>query len=126
LCRNNHLEKFTEPVTLLTVLLCKGQITQQEYQEAQKHPGSIHKLAYFLGVPDIQVELHRYPLQPGDCILLCTNGMVWNVTDEEIKQTFQAYPLGDVAKHLIELSERQTTPYNVTLLVIAPDSVPSE
>ncbi|MFI5302176.1 MAG: PP2C family protein-serine/threonine phosphatase [Polyangiales bacterium] len=43
------------------------------------------------GSPGVDVEVHKVRLEPGDILLLCTDGLSSVVSDEEIAQTFELW-----------------------------------
>ncbi|MCG3211967.1 MAG: hypothetical protein FOGNACKC_05613 [Anaerolineae bacterium] len=105
LFRNKQLSEIATPRSMFDILYLTGGITEQDYQEGKKFPGSMHRIHYFLGVPDTQVQLIDSPLYSGDCILLCTNGFS-RVEEKEVEQALLTYPLSDVTEYLLGLSKK--------------------
>jgi protein phosphatase len=43
------------------------------------------------GSPGVDVEVHKVRLEPGDVVLLCTDGLSHALSDEEIAHTFELW-----------------------------------
>jgi protein phosphatase len=70
--------------------------------------------------PDIEVELSEVPIGPGDCLLLCTDGLTRTVTDEGLADAlarFRGDPQG-ACDHLVAAANDNGGPDNVTVVVI--------
>lgn len=51
---------------------------------------TVPRLTRALGVePDVVLELHRHTIQPGDVVLLCSDGLTDMLSDEKIEAVFQ-------------------------------------
>lgn len=51
---------------------------------------TVPRLTRALGVePDVILELHRHTIQPGDVVLLCSDGLTDMLSDEKIEAVFQ-------------------------------------
>ncbi len=62
-------------------------------------------------------HLAEVALQPGDVLLLCTDGLFELVSDEEIVHTLGTAPPGRVPQLLVNLALRRGAPDNVTVAV---------
>ena len=72
LLRGDQLSQLTHDRTVVQMLIESGEITPAE---ALVHPQR-HYITRAVGVDrTIEVELVRLPLQPGDCLLLCSDGL---------------------------------------------------
>jgi serine/threonine protein phosphatase PrpC len=70
--------------------------------------------------PDIEVELSEVPIGPGDCLLLCTDGLTRTVTDEGLAEALVRFR-GDpqsACDHLVAAANDNGGPDNVTVVVI--------
>ena len=68
--------------------------------------------------PGVQVELHRVRLEPGDTLLLCTDGLTGMVPDGQIARVLQAAAAPQTAcQELIRLANEQGGKDNVTVVV---------
>ena len=94
----------------------KGNITPQE---ARRHPNR-NLITRALG-PDIQAQADTFAVawHPGDFILLCTDGLVNTVSDQEM--LFEVLHDGDIEScldHLMQISLRRGAPDNVTVVLL--------
>lgn len=68
--------------------------------------------------PSVRLELSALTLQPGDRILLCTDGLSLLLADDLLLQIVQQTPLDEVARELIRRADERGSPDNVTALVL--------
>jgi PPM family protein phosphatase len=81
LIRNGRMIKLTSDHSAVQALLNRNLITEKE---ALNHPDA-SVLTRSLGHrPEVEIELDRVPLQAGDGLLLCSDGLWGYVTDEDI------------------------------------------
>ena len=87
---------------------------------------SVHILTDALGAgggsPDVQVE--RFRLVDGDCVLLCTNGLTDAVEESQSLTSSQPGAPPDQCAALIDLANQQLGADNVTV-VLAQYHVPA-
>jgi protein phosphatase len=63
-------------------------------------------------------EVHKAGLQPGDVLLLCTDGLTKHLTDDEIRRCLQSpEPARDTCQHLIDLANHAGGTDNITVIV---------
>ena len=81
LIRNGQMMKLTSDHSAVQALLNRNLITEAE---ALNHPDA-SVLTRSLGHrPEVQIELDRVPLEPGDALLLCSDGLWGYVAEEDI------------------------------------------
>ena len=81
--RNGHLEQLTRDHSLLQEQIDAGLIT------AEQAAYSMHKnlVTRAVGVDElVDLEIHDYPVEPGDLLLMCSDGLSDMLTDEQIEQ----------------------------------------
>jgi PPM family protein phosphatase len=105
-----------------------GEISPQAAAEDPKR----HAITSFLGLDaleEIDRTVRPFPLQPGDRILLCTDGLHGVLTDEEIGEILESHPSG-AAQALIDaaLAKRRKNQDNVTatLFDYLPNGAPAQ
>lgn len=109
------LEQLTVDDALVTELVRTGQITAEQ---ARTHPQR-HILTEALGLERRpQVQTAWGDLQPGEGLLLCTDGLTTTVTDAEIGAALVEQPHDP--QRLIALANQRGAPDNVTLVVVWP------
>jgi protein phosphatase len=89
LWRGGTLRQLTEDHSLLNDFLKSRALTPEEI-EAFPHKNVIVRA---LGMkPTVEVDLHRQPLQGGDLLLLCCDGLSGMVPDQEMADIIRAHP----------------------------------
>ena len=81
--RNGHLEQLTRDHSLLQEQIDAGLIT------AEQAAYSMHKnlVTRAVGVDElVDLEIHDYPVEPGDLLLMCSDGLSDMLSDEQIEQ----------------------------------------
>lgn len=72
LCRKGQLEQLTEDHSMVAAMVAAGKITAEE---AVNHPKSNVLLNYLGSTRNFEPDLLRVPVQPGDRLLLCSDGL---------------------------------------------------
>ena len=114
--RNHELEQLSTDHTPVAEALFKGEISKNEAINSPMR----HTITRAIGVtefaaPQIRVVDH----QPGDCYLLCSDGLTLHVPDEEIKQEMDAcYDPVQCVDHLIKKTLLRGAHDNVTIISI--------
>lgn len=76
--------------------------------------------------PDVEVDIEGpYPVEPGDCFLLCSDGLSNLVTAFEIGAVVSSLPTDEAAKFLIELANLRGGPDNITVSIVQTPGTPS-
>src|SRR6516225_6560189 len=81
--RNGHLEQLTRDHSLLQEQIDAGLIS------AEQAAYSMHKnlVTRAVGVDElVDLEIHDYPVEPGDLLLMCSDGLSDMLSDEQIEQ----------------------------------------
>lgn len=116
LLRDGELRQLTDDHTLVNRMVREGKLTEEE---ARIHP---HRsiLTRALGVDgDIEIDVFTVELDPGDRILLCSDGLTTIVGDEEIRAvlTSRADPQ-EACDELVTAANRGGGPDNITVVVL--------
>jgi serine/threonine protein phosphatase PrpC len=85
---DESIVQLTEDHSLVNELVKSGQITAEE---ASQHPRRNVVLRALGTEPGIEVDIYEYPWQPGEIVLLCTDGLsglledttIWNIVKAE-------------------------------------------
>lgn len=67
--------------------------------------------------PDVTVDLFRWPLQVGDYVLLCSDGLHGLLDDDELLRTLSETPWTDVADALVDAANAHGGTDNITVVV---------
>lgn len=81
--RDGELHQITQDHTLVAELVTRGEVTAEKAAEHRLR----HVVTNVIGGPEagVRVEAHKLNLQPGDRILLCTDGLTEMLSDDQIK-----------------------------------------
>ncbi len=110
---NNKLSQLTEDHSLVKELLKKGTITREE---AENHPQK-NIITRAVGTGEsIEVDLVLEPLSQSDIILLTTDGLTNEVSDEEIERVFLEKSLDEACLTLVELAKELGSYDNITII----------
>lgn len=106
--------QITRDHSLVEHMVERGDITAEE---ARHHPNR-NLITRALG-PDVNPECDCYTcqLEPGDYLLLCTDGLVNTVTDEEIRAEVLRGDTETCMERLLALSKSRGAPDNVTIVL---------
>ncbi len=116
LYRGGALQQLTRDHTLVGELVEKGLI---QPEDAGAHPYR-HVITNVVGGPKagLHAEVHRLTLEPGDLLLLCTDGLTGMVADEQIASVLRGATTPRAAsEELIRLANEQGGKDNVTAVV---------
>ena len=116
LINSEGIVRLTRDHSYVEKLLSRGEITAEE---ARRHPNR-NLITRALG-PDneAQCDLYVTALEEGDMLLLCTDGLVNTVEDQEM--LFEALYGGDLKtcpERLIEIAKSRGAPDNVTVVLL--------
>ena len=115
LIRNGEMHQITQDHTYVNDLLASGSITQLE---AENHPKR-NMLVRAVGVDEyVQVDTGEFTLQPGDIMLLCSDGLTNMVTEEAIQTVLEARNCHDPAASLVECAKAGGGTDNISVIVV--------
>ena len=116
LIRASSIRRITKDHSFVEHLVDVGDITAEE---ARYHPHR-NLITRALGPEPVTLsDSFEVSLEPGDWLLLCTDGLVGTVTDEEIARELVAdTPDNERLARLLELAKGQGAPDNVTAVLL--------
>ena len=119
LLRGEDIRLLTNDHSLVNELVRSGGLTAEE---AESHPQR-NIITRAIGTsPSVEVDVDLEPVEKGDIILLCTDGLSNRVNLEEIKQMAgNNESLAQRAQHLIERALEQGGEDNVTVILYQVD-----
>ena len=124
LYRGGALHQITQDHTVTADLVRSGALRPDE---VAAHPLR-HVITNVVGGNElgVNVEAHALEIQPGDCLLLCSDGLTEMVTNESIVKTLAAEPEPErAAKSLLAQANDAGAPDNVTLVIARFDPIDS-
>ncbi|PSF38717.1 Stp1/IreP family PP2C-type Ser/Thr phosphatase [Aphanothece hegewaldii CCALA 016] len=115
--RSNNLEQLSEDHTWVARALKMGDISPEQ---AKTHPWR-HVLFQCLGRRDLrQVEVFPLNVQPGDRLMMCSDGLTEEVPDEKIAMMLKRESKEDeIVNDLIEAAKMAGGSDNITVVLIA-------
>lgn len=116
LVRGGQITRITKDHSLVEHLVDQGDITAEE---ARIHPHR-NLITRALGPdPEALSDSYELLLEAGDWLLLCTDGLIGTVTDQEMARELTA-DMDDNERlgRLLELAKRQGAPDNVTAVLL--------
>lgn len=120
LLQNSRLRQVTQDHSLVGDLVRQGDITPEQ---ARRHPQK-NLITRALGTnASVKADLFTLPWEGGDVLLLCSDGLVNEVTDEEIERALATEDsLERIGRSLLDLAIRRGAPDNVTLVLFCHES----
>jgi len=124
LVRDGRMVQVTDDHSIVAEMVRRGALSEAD---AEHHPAR-HVITRALGVDiDVEVDALRVDLEPGDVVLLCTDGLSGPVDDDEILAAIDgAGTLNEAAATLIALANDAGGPDNVTVVLARVDAVTRE
>ncbi|MBV9229589.1 MAG: Stp1/IreP family PP2C-type Ser/Thr phosphatase, partial [Chloroflexi bacterium] len=109
-----QLRQVTRDHSVVAQLVERGEITPAEARTHEKR-----NLIYrALGLPEVEVDLFTEPVQEGDTLILCTDGLCGVVEDEDLRAIVEQYGPEESVQHLIARANEEGGPDNVTAIVV--------
>jgi PPM family protein phosphatase len=115
--RGEVLEQITRDHSLLQEQIDSGMITKEQARYSQNK----NLVTRAVGIdPEVETEIHTYPVQPGDIYLLCSDGLSDMVADEDIQSTVSSLQanLPLAAQQLVQLANDNGGRDNVSVILV--------
>lgn len=109
-----QLRQITRDHSLVAQMVERGEITPAEARTHEKR----NQIYRVLGLPEVEVDLFTEPVQEGDTLVLCTDGLCSVVEDEELRAIVEQYSPEESVQHLIARANEAGGPDNVTAIVV--------
>ncbi len=116
LVRPDGIRKLTRDHSVVEDLVCKGKITPEE---ARQHPQK-NLITRALGAErQLRADLYRQPLQQGDWLLMCSDGLTNVVSDQEVLyEVLHGGEDADCCQRLLDVALSRGAPDNVTTVLL--------
>lgn len=111
--RNGQAHQISLDHSLVAQQLREGLITREQ---AKAHPDR-NKIYRCLGSATVEVDAFSEQVQPGDLLLLCTDGLTELVPEEEMTAIVQQYEPQESVQRLIERANELGGKDNITAVV---------
>ena len=115
LFRDGELTPLTRDHTLVQALIDQQRITPEE---AAVHPQRSIITRAVGPEPQVEVETHTYPLQPGDVVLLCSDGLTSMVDEGVVLDALRSAPnMNAAGRALIDAANAAGGRDNITVIL---------
>lgn len=116
LFHDNHLEPLTRDHSLVEAEVCAGLLDRDQSQQSDHQNVLLRVLG---GAPDVDVELNEVPLQPGDYLILCSDGLTRMVPERMLSKAIgELQHPQRICDHLIDAANRNGGADNITVIVV--------
>jgi PPM family protein phosphatase len=120
LFRDNELERMTDDHSWVEEQMRAGLLSPLE---ARQHPWRNVVTRALSGGEDPEVDVKEVRLQPGDRLLLCSDGLSSVVPDDRIEEILRAQPVPtEACQALVDEANGAGGPDNVTTLILQIDA----
>jgi len=121
LVRDGQLRQLSQDHSIVADELRAGLITKEQ---ARHHP-QLNIITRCLGTEDnVEVDTFAEPVQEGDLLLLCTDGLTNLVDDEELVKIVHDFQPAESVYQLINRANEQGGPDNITAIVVQVSPAP--
>jgi serine/threonine protein phosphatase PrpC len=114
LLRGERLRQITRDQSMVQLLVDQGVITREA---ARKAPGKNVILQAVGLAPDVRVAIGKLELRRGDRLMLCSDGVSNQITDEELRQIMLGSPPREACETMIALANERGGEDNETVIV---------
>jgi protein phosphatase len=119
LLRDGSLRQVSRDHSFVSDQVAAGLITAEQARLSPHRNVITRALGY---QPDVTVDLFRLPLQIGDVVLLCSDGLHGLVSDAELS-TLAAQPTDEAVKQLVDLANQRGGLDNITVIIARVDAL---
>jgi len=117
LVRGDTMEALTADHSWVAEQVRDGQLTPEKAQQHERR----HELTRLLGrQAQLVVDVSQKSLQPGDRLLLCSDGLWAYVDEAAVRRVLSAQPAQAAAEQLVALANIAGGPDNITAVVLRP------
>jgi protein phosphatase len=115
LFRDGRIEQITEDHSWIAEQVRAGVMTEAEAKESKFR----HIITRSVGFErEVDVDLVAVPVLPGDCFLMCSDGMSNYIENEEIGRILQATYYRKVPQLLVDLANDRGGDDNITVVLV--------
>jgi protein phosphatase len=115
--RGNTLTQLTEDHSWVYEQVAAGYLSAAQ---AREHPFKSVVTRALGGEQDVEVDLRRVRLQPGDLLILCSDGLTTMLTDEEIAEVLTgAGDIDEKSERLVAAANDSGGADNITVVLLA-------
>jgi serine/threonine protein phosphatase PrpC len=121
LLRDGELSRLTRDHTLVEELVRRGELTEQE---AAEHPQRSIITRALGPEPDVEIDLRTHPVQDGDVLLLCSDGLTGMIGEDDVAEILAgAATLPDAGRALVAAANDAGGRDNITVVLFRVEEV---
>ena len=120
LIRDGAIRQLSRDHSFVSDQVAAGLITPDQARSSPHRNVITRALGY---QSEVSVDLFRWPLQVGDIVLLCSDGLHGLVTDEEIAKIVLAHASDEAIDRLIGLANERGGSDNITVAIARVDAL---
>jgi protein phosphatase len=125
LIRNGAIRRLTHDHSLVQRLVDSGAITEEEAAEHPDRNVLVSALG-MRGAVSVDVPDGGVPLEPGDTLLVSTDGLHGLVSDAELLDAVTRCEPRQACQELVQLARDRGGPDNITLQIVRLDGAPTK
>ena len=116
LMNRQGIQRVTVDHSLVELMVQRGELSSEA---AKSYPGK-NFITRAIGTEQtVECDLYTAALRPGDCILLCSDGLTNHLADQELLfEVIHGGDPDDCLERLLVLSRQRGAPDNVTIVLI--------
>lgn len=115
LISNGRIEQLTHDHSFVAEQVLAGVITEDQARESSYRNIITRALGHR---PEVEVDIYKDTVGPGDRLLLCSDGLHGQVEPDEIAEIAGAAPLTEAVEELITLANERGGPDNITAVLV--------
>jgi serine/threonine protein phosphatase PrpC len=121
LFRKGSLTRLTQDHSLVEELVKQGKLTEEQ---AAEHPQRSIITRALGPEPEVEVDTSTVDVEPGDLLLLCSDGLTTMVTEERVAEILaEDGPVDQIAQTLIDEANRAGGRDNITVVLLRLEEV---
>jgi protein phosphatase len=114
LFRDTALRQITSDHTWIAEQMRLGIMTEEQAKTSRFR----HVITRSVGFePDVEIESHTLAVEPGDCVLLCSDGLSNYIDGEELQTIMRATWFRELPDRLVALANERGGDDNITVVV---------
>ncbi len=114
LVRGETIQQVTDDHSYVMEQVRQGLMT---LAEAQYSPYR-NVITRSIGMEQVEPDIYRVLIEPGDRLVLCTDGLTTHVTDQTIAEVVRSHSPSAAAQRLVEMALEEGGSDNVTVIVV--------
>lgn len=115
MANGDKIHQITHDHSLVQAMMDDGKLT---YEEARKHPYRNIIMRAVGTEPDVEIDIYETDFAKGDVLLVCSDGLIRQVQDEELLTLLQNQNnMDSAAQAMVNLANDRGGPDNITVVL---------